>query len=407
MSGPLEGLKVIDLTQGWAGPFCAMELGDLGAGVTKIEPPGGDFTRRIGPPFFKGESLPFLAVNRSKRSIVLDLEQPAGVAVLKRLVADADVVVESFTPGEADRLGIGEAALRQVNPRLIYATMTPFGQEGAYRDWAGSELVAQAMGSFTQFFGQPGGAPVMMGGDQANLMAGKYLFHGVMAALLHRERSGVPQRVDMSVLGGLVGQPMAYVGAEFQLSEEEAVQARATRAARGLGPNAGPERGTATKDMGINFMFYISGYIPNEAAWSNFFRDIGAPSMAEDPRFNVQTGRSANAALLQAELEKHLATFTAYEALDIIQKYGGMSAAFHTMEAAMTHPQTLANNMVVAVDHPLLGELKMVGMPSWFHDTPAVVELAPPTLGQHTLVILQEAGYAQGEMEELLVAGVV
>ncbi|MSQ61124.1 MAG: CoA transferase [Dehalococcoidia bacterium] len=404
MAGPLEGLHVIELAEGWAGPFCAMELGDMGADVVKVEPPSGDFTRQLGPPFPQGESIPFLAINRSKRGITLDLETEQGKDVLRRLIQDADVLIESYPPGEADRMGIGYEAMKKLNPRLIYATVTPYGQEGPYRDRVGSELTTQMVAGWTAYFGEQGGPPVIMGGEQANLFTGKYLTIGILAALDGRARGGKGQRVDMSLLSALVGQPMAYVSDDFQFTPEERERTAAMRA--GLSGAGGPNRGLATKDMSIDFMFYVSGYIPNDEAWLGFFRDIGAPHLAEDERFQTQPNRTANKKEMDAEMEKAMAKFTVYEVMDLCLKYGGMASPFHTLEAMANHPQAQANEMIITVNHPTLGELKMIGLPSWYHTSTAKVVLAPPTLGQHTIEVLGQAGLSQAEIENLLTAGV-
>ena len=395
MPGPLAGLKVVELAQGWAGPFAAMELGDMGADVLKVEPPQGDFTRQLGPPFPQGEAIPFLAINRSKRAIVLDLRQDRAKEVLFGLVQAADIVIESYRPGEADALGIGYDRLKETNPRLIYATITPFGQEGPYRDRAGSELTTQMMAGWTSYFGEPEGAPVIMGGEQAGIFAAKYLTIGILAALARRARSGQGQRVDTSLLGGLVGQPMSYVMDDIQYSEEEWKPL----------PVSGPQRGLATKDMAVEFNFYISGYIPNDEAWIGFFGDIGAAHLAGDDRFTSNAGRMANKAALDVELEKAMASFSANEILELCLKRGAMASPFHTLEAMATHPQTVANEMIVTVQHDTLGELRMIGTPSWFHSSPSEIVLAPPTLGQHTIEILTEAGYSEQEIEELLLQG--
>jgi len=388
VAGPLESLKVIDLTQGWAGPFCTMQLGDMGATVIKVEPPEGDFTRRLGPPFPDGESLPFLSVNRSKRSVVLDLETPSGVAAVQRLIQDADVLVESYAPGEADSMGIGYEALKAINPGLIYATITPFGQTGPYRDWAGSEIVAQSLAGFTPHLGKPGQAPVMLGGEQAAIFAGKFFFHGILAALICRERTGVAQRVDASLLGGMMAaQVMAYPGDDYQFPSDTKEEAPPPPAVNSLGFSS-----IRTKDMVVDFAFFVSGYTPNDDAWHNFFVDLGAQDMAEDPRFNDRYGRAENAAALISGLEGHCADKGAQEVWDIIHRYGGMGAPYHTMNAVMNHPHAIANDMVVTVQHPTLGALKMVGMPWQFEGSPAAITLPPPTLGQHTVEVLQQAG---------------
>ena len=408
MPGPLAGLTVVDCTQGWAGPFAGMQLGDLGANVIKVEPPGGDFTRQLGPPFFAGESLPFLAINRSKRSIVLDLQNERGRAVLRDLVRDADVVIESSSPGEADRLGIGYDALRADHPGLIYGTVTPFGQDGPYRDLAGSELTTQTIAGWTAYFGESGGNPVVMGGDQASLYAGKYLTIGLLAALQHRRATGTGQRVDASLLGGLVGQPMAYVMDTFQFTEEELRErANLPGAVAALAGAGMPQRGIRTKDMAIDFTFYVNGYVPNDAAWMAFFHDINAPELAEDPRFRTNADRVAHKPELDAALERVLSGFGVYEVMDKILAHGGMASPYHTLAAMRDHPQTRANEMIVTVDHPTVGKLEMIGMPSWFHDTTAQIVLPPPTLGQHSVQVLQDLGYTQDRIEALLVSVVV
>jgi crotonobetainyl-CoA:carnitine CoA-transferase CaiB-like acyl-CoA transferase len=405
MPGPLEGLKVIELAEGWAGPFCAMEMGDLGAEVVKVEPLEGDFTRRLGPPFFAGESLPFLAINRSKRSLTLDLESERGRDVLRRLARDADVLIESFDPGHADEIGLGYAALEPLNPRLVYASVTPYGQEGPYRDRAGSELTTQMFAGWSWYFGEPGGPPVIMGGEQAGLIAGKFLMIGILAALERRRRTGRGQRVDTSLLGALVGLPMGYAGAEFQFTPEEWERDAVIR--RSYAGTGAPMRGLATNDMAIEFNFYVTGYVPNDAAWRDFFRDLGAAHLAEDPRFQSQADRVANRAALDAELERAMAGFSVYEVMELCLKHGGMAAPYQTLRAMAEHPQTQANEMVISVEHATLGELKMIGMPFWYHRSTAQVVLPPPTLGQHSVEVLQRAGLEPSEIESLLTDGVV
>jgi crotonobetainyl-CoA:carnitine CoA-transferase CaiB-like acyl-CoA transferase len=396
MSGPLHGLRVVDLTEGWAGPFCTMELGDLGADVVKVEPPQGELTRRLGDPEFEGETLPFLAVNRSKRAICLDTTSADGRAVLHRLAASADVVVESMRPGEADERGIGYDALRATNPHLVYATITGFGQEGPYRDWACSELVAQAMSAMIP--PSPGEEPVVLGGEQLSLFAGKYLFHGIVAALIWRARSGVAQRVDVSILEAGLARGMS-----IWPSSPEAPAAR---------PPSAPMWATAvrafdTADMPVEFNFRKNGYTPNDDAWQTFFGDVGANELIGDPRFTTEVDRTVNFGELKRALEVHLSRFSAYEIMELVAKQGGMAAPWHTLDGALAHAQSEALHMTATVAHPTLGALRTTASPYDFLGSPAEIRLAPPTFGQHTLEVLDELGYDHAEIIRLLEAGVV
>ena len=404
MPGPLDGLRVVELAQGWSGPFCGMELGDLGADVIKVEPLEGDLTRGLGPRFAHGEAIPFLALNRSKRGIAIDLDQEQGVTVLRRLIDWADVLIESPLPGAPARPGLDAESLRGSHPSLVHGVVTPFGNEGPYSDWAGSELVVQAMSGFPALLGEAGAPPVVLGGGQASLYAGEYLFIGILGALMSRARTAQGQSVHTSVLAGLVGQPMAYVSEDFQYEDDPSPEAAAPPAPRASGA---PLRGLKTKDMAIDFTFYVSGYIPNDDAWREFFERMGAPELAADPRFATEPDRVNNKQEFDATLEALFADKDVYEIMDVILELGGMAAPYHTVEAMAKHPQAVANDMVIEVTHPLVGELRMIGMPSRFLGTPAEVTLPPPTLGQHSIDVLEELAFTRTEIEELLVGGVI
>jgi crotonobetainyl-CoA:carnitine CoA-transferase CaiB-like acyl-CoA transferase len=374
-----------------------MELGDLGADVVKVESLGGDLTRQLAPPRPQGQTMPFLALNRSKRSIALDYGRAEGADVVRRLIAGADVVVESFDPGRADELGLGESALRAVNPQIIYATVTPFGQDGPYRSWRGSEIVLQALSAAVP--NNPAGDPDVLGGDLLELFTGKFLFHGIVAALIARARSGVTQRVDVSGLESAMARAMSAWP-----DEESSRDPRG-----GLGPRiwAGSVRAFATRDVPIEFNFRVQGYTPNDEAWMAFFRDVGADALVDDVRFATEGDRAENFLALKADLEPHLAQLTAYEVMDLVSARDGMAAPWHTLDMALRHPQAAALDMVVDLEHETLGSLKMVAPPYEFLGSPAVVDRAPPTLGQHTLEILQGLGYDEPAIVMLVETGVI
>lgn len=285
MSGPLEGTRVVDFTQGWAGPFCSMELGDLGAMVIKIEPPEGDFTRNLGPPMLSGEAIPFLAVNRSKRSISLDIEKAPGLGIARRLIQRADVVLESFDPGVADTLGIGYEAMKIENPQLIYGSITPFGISGPYRDWAGSELVLQALSGV--FASQPGGDRyIAFGGETVSLFSGKYLLHGILAALVYRSRAGSGQRIDLAMMDAALARTWSEWPGRDTTKAEEAPLAQDVIAKPMW---AGHDRSISVGSGRVEFNFRVNGYTPNDKAWMAFFEEVGAPELVGDPRFETES----------------------------------------------------------------------------------------------------------------------
>src|SRR5579863_7706765 len=279
-AGSLDGFRVIDLTQGLCGPFCTMQLGDAGAEVIKIEPPEGDFARRMGPPFVGDQSAVFLSLNRNKKSVVLDLETPAGRDAVAHLAREADVVVEDFGPGAAEKFGLGYSQVRDANPKVIYCSITPFGEEGPLRDDPGSALVVQAMAEYTASLGRIGDPPVRVGADIASLNTGIFAAQAILAAIFHRIRSGEGQRVAVSQFGTLLHMrgimwhsmtdPDDWYG--FHLDHY----------------TKPPDYGYKTKDGAVYFILRRS----NSEDWDRLVLELGMEKVFDDPRFG-DYGRAA------------------------------------------------------------------------------------------------------------------
>jgi crotonobetainyl-CoA:carnitine CoA-transferase CaiB-like acyl-CoA transferase len=393
MTTALHGLRVLDQTQVMAGPFCSMLLADMGADVVKIEPPAGEHTRRemqIAP----GVSASFLAVNRNKRSLVLDLKQPDGVAVLKRLVATADVLVENYRPGVAARLGVDYATLSAINPRLIYCSISGFGQTGPYAGRGGFDLVAQGMSGIMSATGNDGGAPVKVGVPITDLGAGLFAVVGILAALRARHVTGRGQFVDTSLFEAGVA-----------LSQWEATQYWYTgEIPRGLG--------TAHRLNAPYQAFRASdGHFTVGAANNNLFprfaQLLGRPELTKDARFDSVPKRLAN----RLELEKIVETITVTQPrahwLARCEDAGIPAGPIYTVPEALADPHARARQMVQELEHPQVGRVKALGNPVKMSATPPRLRAAAPTLGADTDAVLREAGFSDGDVARLRAAKVV
>ena len=387
-AGSLDGFRVLDFTQGLCGPFCTMQLGDGGAEVIKVEPPAGDFARRMGPPFIGDESAVFLSLNRNKKSVVIDLESSSGRETAARLAREADVVVEDFGPGAATTLGLDYAQLRAENPKLIYCSITPFGEEGPLRHLPGSELVVQAMAEYTTSLGRIGDPPVRVGADIASLNTGTFAAQAILGALFHRLRSGEGQRVAVSEFGALLhmrgimwsslSDPDDWYG--FHLDHY-------------IKP---PDYGYQTK----NGSFYFILRRGNSEDWDRLVMELGMEEALADPRFD-DYGRAATsigryATEVKPIWEKAFANRTREELVDLVKSIGGDAVPIMEYPELIAHPQVAALEVVAEIDHPTAGRLKTVRPVARLSDTPNSIRLAPPTLGQHTDEILRAAGLAQG-----------
>jgi crotonobetainyl-CoA:carnitine CoA-transferase CaiB-like acyl-CoA transferase len=386
-AGSLDGFRVLDFTQGLCGPFCTMQLGDGGAEVIKVEPPAGDFARRMGPPFIGDESAVFLSLNRNKKSVVIDLESSSGRETAARLAREADVVVEDFGPGAATTLGLDYALLRAANPKLIYCSITPFGEEGPLRHLPGSELVVQAMAEYTTSLGRIGDPPVRVGADIASLNTGTFAAQAILGALFHRLRSGEGQRVAVSEFGALLhmrgimwsslSDPDDWYG--FHLDHY-------------IKP---PDYGYQTK----NGSFYFILRRGNSEDWDRLVMELGMEEALADPRFD-DYGRAATsigryATEVKPIWEKAFANRTREELVDLVKSIGGDAVPIMEYPELLAHPQVAALEVVAEIDHPTAGRLKTVRPVARLSDTPNSIRLAPPTLGQHTEEVLRAAGLTQ------------
>jgi crotonobetainyl-CoA:carnitine CoA-transferase CaiB-like acyl-CoA transferase len=378
----LAGLRILELTQVMAGPFCGQVLADMGADVVKVEPPEGDSTR---------ESLgtaAFLAVKRNKRSVALDLKSPAGQAALHRLVPRADVVLENYRPGVAARLGAGWETLSELNPRLIYASVSGFGQTGPYAQRPGYDLIAQGLSGVMSVTGEPGGDPVKCGIPISDLSAGLFCALAILSAVIARERTGRGQRIDTSLFE-----------CALALSVWETAELWATgRVPEALGSAhrlTAPYQALRTQDGHIT----VGGN--NERLWQKLCEAVGRPDLVEDPRFANNDERMAHRPELVAELESALAARGTDAWVAVLSEAGVPCGPIHDYRQVFEDEHTRARVMEVRLEHPVEGEIRALGIPVKMSDTPGSIRHAAPLLGEHTAEVLVEAGFTAEEINAL------
>ena len=390
---PLAGVRVVDLTRVMVGPYCTMMLGDLGADVVKIEIPGrGDDTRHWGPPFVASETVYFLSVNRNKRSIALDLKHDAGKEVLWRLIDGADVLVENFSPGTLDRLGFGYDAVRARKPDIVYAAISGFGQSGPDYQRTAYDLIVQGTSGMMSITGHPGGPPTRLGVPIADIGGGMFAAYAIVAALFDRERSGEGSYVDVSMLGGQVALLTYQAGLYLSTGDVP----------RQLG-NAHPM--IAPYDTFQTADGYVNLAVGNDSLWARFCAALDLASLLEDERFASNAGRSTNREALYAVLEPRLSALTTDEVVRRLDAAGVPCGPIRDVAQAMDDGQTQAQDLVLDVEHPRIGPLRLSGAPYHFDGEAVRARLAPPLLGQQTAEVLAEAGYSGEEIASLIACG--
>ena len=394
-AGPLSGMVILDLTQILAGPMCTMVLADMGADVIKVEKPnGGDDNRRMGPPFIKDWSAGFLAVNRNKRSLALDLRSEAGRGIFRRLVEEADVVVENFRPGVMERLGLGYEELTNIKPSLVYCTISGFGSTGPARNRGGFDLVAQGVSGLMSITGHPNSPPAKVGVPVTDLTAGLFAANGIMAACIHALKTGEGQMVDTSLMEAGIAYTVWESSVYFAEGEIPGPLGSAHRV-------SAPYQALRTRDG------YLNLGAATQPTWEQLCRAIGREDLMEDDRFRNPWDRKAREEELAALLEETFSTQETEHWLELLDDAGVVAGPIYNMEQVYRDPQVLARNMLVDTEDPELGTIRNIGVPVKLSATPGSIRRRAPALGEHSAEILLERGFTQAEVDGLLAEGVI
>ena len=392
---PLDGLFVVDLSRILSGPICSMMLADMGAQVVKIEPPPyGDDTRLWGPPFVGGISTYFHSINRGKKSLGLNLKTDEGKGILWELIARADVLLENFRPGVLASLGFGYDAVKASNPRLIYCSISGFGQTGPYRDRPGYDVVAQGEGGLMDLTGYPDQPPAKVGTSISDIVTGMYASQGILLALLARQRTHKGQFIDVSLLDSTVS-TLTYQSLMY-LTTGKAPGRMGTRH-----PSIVPYECFQVKDG------YVNIGVTNQKQWSAFCRVLGLPELAADSRFATMKERLAHYDALKEVVTPLLLAMTRAEALAKMSAADIPVGPVNTLAETLEDPQIRAREMIQELTHPDYGPIKQLGIPVKLSDTPGLVQGAPPRFGEHNQEILAMLGYSEEQIGEYRRAGVL
>lgn len=395
MGGPLEGIKVLELARTLAGPYCSMLLADMGASVIKVEQPViGDETRGYTPPDLAGESTYYLSFNRNKRGMTLNLKTEKGQEIVKKLVKKSDVLVENFRTGTMEKFGLGYDILKEINPRLIYCAVSGFGRTGPMKDEAAYDLLIQGYAGLMSVTGEYNGPPVKVGFSIADLTTGMYAHSAVVSALYNREKTGLGQYVEVSLLESVVSLQTYLALSHFATGKV-------------------PQRyGSAHPTIAPYQLFQASDgdfiiAVPNDWLWRKMCDALGLDDLKNDPKFTTNSDRVTNRNELINRINEYTQQYTAEETISKLKAAGVPCGPLNTIDKVLTDPQVLHREMVLETNHPTIGKLKMLGFPMNFSETPCSIRLAPPLLGQHTTEILNELGYTGEDIKVFKEKGII
>jgi crotonobetainyl-CoA:carnitine CoA-transferase CaiB-like acyl-CoA transferase len=393
--GPLDGITVLDLSRVLSGPYCTMMLADMGARVIKLEQPGkGDDTRAWGPPFLNGESAYFMSINRNKESLTLDLKHPEGRRMLEQLIERADVFVENFRPGTLERMGLGYADLAAAHPALVYCSVSGFGHTGPRRRQPGYDAVMQGEGGLMSITGSGDGPACRLGVAIADIVSGMFAAHGIAMALLARHRTGRGQFVDVGMLDSVAALLTYQAGIYFATGT-------APRRMGNRHPTIVPYETLEAADG--EFVLAVG----NDQLWRAFCEVTGLMDLADDPRFATNPDRVQRHDELRPLLVARLATRPVAVWIETLTAAGIPCGAVRDLAQVFEDPQIIERAMVVALEHPIAGAIRALGVPAKLSETPGSVRTPPPVLGQHTNGILGELGLSAHEIETLRADGAV
>lgn len=394
--GPLAGLRVVELAHVMAGPVGGLMLADMGADVVKVEKlPGGDDTRRTVPPVINGESASFMILNRNKRGVAVDLKSADGLALVRRMIDKADIVLENYRPGTMEKMGLGFDALRATNPGLVYCKITGFGLTGPYAKRAGYDLISQGMSGLMGLTGEgPGRPPVKVGVPVGDVTAGILAATGILAAYIERLRSGEGQYVDTSLLEASLVHTYWPVALAFATGESAGPMGSAH-------PVAAPYQAFPTQDGWLNI-----GAM-SQATWAGTAQVLGLPGMLTDERFATNGARMKNLPALIELMSSVLRQQPTDHWVTAFEQAGVPAGPVKNMKQVLDDPQTRARDMVIQVDHPIAGEIDALGLPIKFSHGNGVTRRGAPLYGQHTAEVMRELGYADAEIDRLAQANAV
>ncbi|MDD2421361.1 MAG: CoA transferase [Heliobacteriaceae bacterium] len=394
MSGPLTGIKVVELAGALAGQYCGLLLADLGAEVIKVEPPEKGEQVRAVPPFSGGEATYYLSLNRNKRGVAVNIKTAPGQKIVRRLVGAADICIENYRPGTLARYGLGADDLREDHPRLIHCTLTGFGANGPLREAPAADLLIQGYAGIMSLTGEAGQPPVKTGLTITGLAAGQLGANAVLAALYHRERTGQGQAVEVSLLDSAVSLLTYHAQAYWATGEVPARQGTAH-------PGLAPYQVFSGRDQ--DFIIAVT----NDRLWLKLCAALGLEDLRADPRLATNAGRVQHRQEVAGRINAYTGKVNAAETLAKLKAAGVPCGPINTVEQVLADPQVNQRDMVVQVAHPVIGVLPALGIPFKFSATPGAVRLAPPLLGEHTAAVLQELGYDHDALQTWQAEGII